>query len=133
MAPTISVSLPTYAPVKGPYAILQTAYDGGLYNTTTLLFGDPSIPGSPDTIAALETAPEPETWLLLVIGFCAIGVLADAADLNLGRNPVNAFRLDVTALLANSMRRCVNQYLQLLLRENQFHAPIPLSARRVVA
>jgi hypothetical protein len=67
----------SYAPVEGLYAILQTAYDGGLYNTTTLLFGDPSIPGSPDTIAALvaATAPEPGTWSLLVIGFCAMPFL----------------------------------------------------------
>ena len=28
-----------FAPVKGPYAMLQTAYAGGLYDSTTLLFG----------------------------------------------------------------------------------------------
>jgi hypothetical protein len=63
----------SYAPVKGPYAMLQTAYDGGLYNSSTMLFGDPSIPGSPDTIAALSgTAPEPGTMALLALGLCVI-------------------------------------------------------------
>jgi hypothetical protein len=66
-----------YAPVKGPYAILQTAYDGGLYDSTTLLFGDPSIPGSPDTIAALDAAaaPEPGTMALLAVGLCGMAPL----------------------------------------------------------
>jgi hypothetical protein len=64
-----------YAPVKGPYAILQTAYNGGLYNGTTLLFGDPSIPGSPQTIAALASSvPEPASIALLVIGLCLLMV-----------------------------------------------------------
>ncbi len=40
--------------------MLQTAYAGGLYNSTMLLFGDPSIPGSPETIAALNGAEPPE-------------------------------------------------------------------------
>jgi hypothetical protein len=65
----------TYAPVKGPYAILQTAYNGGLYNGTTLLFGDPSIPGSPQTIAALASSvPEPAAFALLAIGLCLLMV-----------------------------------------------------------
>jgi len=63
----------SYAPVKGPYALLQTAYDGGLYNSSTTLFGDPSIPGSPDTIAALSgSAPEPGTMALFSLGLCVI-------------------------------------------------------------
>ena len=63
----------SYAPVKGPYAMLQTAYDGGLYDSSTMLFGDPSIPGSPDTIAALSgTAPESGTMALLALGLCAM-------------------------------------------------------------
>ncbi len=58
----------TFAPVEGPYAILQ--YLPPDYVTTTTLFGDPSIPGSPDTIAALNdaVAPEPGTAGLLVVG-----------------------------------------------------------------
>jgi hypothetical protein len=61
----------SFAPVKGPYALLQTAYDGGLYDSSTLSFGDPSIPGSPDTLAALSgTAPEPATMALLALGLC---------------------------------------------------------------
>jgi len=65
----------SYAPLKGPYAMLQTAYAGGLYDTTTMLFGDPSIPGSPDTIAALEAAaaPEPGTMALLALGLAGLG------------------------------------------------------------
>jgi hypothetical protein len=59
-----------YAPVKGPYAILQTNYDGGLYNTSTTTFGDPSIPGSPQTLAALSSAPEPGTFFLSALGVC---------------------------------------------------------------
>ena len=63
----------SYAPVKGPYAMLQTAYDGGLYDSSTTLFGDPSIPGSPDTIAALSgSAPEPGTMALLALGLCGM-------------------------------------------------------------
>jgi hypothetical protein len=66
-----------YAPIEGPYAILQTAYDGGLYDSTMLSFGDPSIPGSPDTIAALDAAnvPEPGTTGLLATGLCGIALL----------------------------------------------------------
>lgn len=61
----------SYAPVKGPFAMLQTAYDGGLYNSSALLFGDPSIPGSPDTIRALSrTVPESGTMALLALGLC---------------------------------------------------------------
>lgn len=60
----------TFAPVDGPYAILQ--YLPPDYDTTTTLFGDPSIPGSPDAIAALTAAatPEPGTIALLVAGLC---------------------------------------------------------------
>ena len=64
----------SFAPVKGPFAMLQTNYDGGLYNTSTLFFGDPSIPGSPDTLAALgHTVPESGTLALLALG---LGVMA---------------------------------------------------------
>ncbi len=65
-----------FAPVKGPFAIQQTAWNGGLYNQSSVTFGDPSIPGSPDTISALNAvaAPEPAfAWLL------AAGVLGMAA------------------------------------------------------
>jgi hypothetical protein len=63
----------TFAPVKGPFAMLQTNYDGGLYDTRTLLFGDPSIPGSPDTLAALgHSVPESGTLALLALGFCVM-------------------------------------------------------------
>jgi hypothetical protein len=59
-----------FAPVEGPYAILQSLPPD--YVTTTTLFGDPSIPGSPDTIAALDAAaaPEPGTTGLLAVGLC---------------------------------------------------------------
>jgi hypothetical protein len=62
-----------FAPVEGPYAILQALPPA--YTTTTTLFGDPAIPGSPDTIAALAAAatPEPGTTALLVTG---LGVIA---------------------------------------------------------
>jgi hypothetical protein len=65
----------TFAPVKGPYAVLQ--YLPPDYTTTTTLFGDPSIPGSPDTIAALNgaAAPEPGTATLLVAGLCVTMLL----------------------------------------------------------
>jgi hypothetical protein len=73
----------SFAPVKGPYALLQTAYAGGLYDSTTLLFGDPSIPGSPDTVSALSAAatPEPGTMGSLAIvcfmtAFTKLGPLA---------------------------------------------------------
>ncbi len=63
-----------YAPVKGPYALLQTDYNGGLYDSSTLVFGDPSIPGSPDTLAALAgtTVPEPATLSLLALALCGL-------------------------------------------------------------
>jgi hypothetical protein len=62
----------TFAPVEGPYAVLQ--YLPPDYTTTTTLFGDPSIPGSPDTIAALNAAaaPEPGTATLLAAGLCVM-------------------------------------------------------------
>lgn len=62
----------TFAPVEGPYAILQ--YLPPDYTTTTTLFGDPPIPGSPDTIAALNAAalPEPGTATLLAAGLCIL-------------------------------------------------------------
>ena len=58
----------TFAPVAGPYAVLQ--YLAPDYTTTRVLFGDPPIPGSPDTIAALSpaAAPEPSTVTLLIAG-----------------------------------------------------------------
>jgi hypothetical protein len=60
----------TFAPVEGPWAILQSLPPN--YVTTTTLFGDPSIPGSPDTIAALgaSAVPEPGTTTLVLIGLC---------------------------------------------------------------
>jgi hypothetical protein len=66
-----------YAPVKGPYAMLLTNYDGGNYDTTTELFGDPSIPGSPDTLAALKAVPtpEPDVLELIAAGLCVIPFL----------------------------------------------------------
>ncbi|MHB8744433.1 MAG: hypothetical protein ACYC9L_15105 [Sulfuricaulis sp.] len=59
-----------YGDVKGPYAILQTPYNGGTYTGTTMLFGDPPIPGSPNTIAALALAnvPIPGAAALLASG-----------------------------------------------------------------
>jgi hypothetical protein len=62
----------TFAPVEGPYAILQ--YLPPTYTQTTTLFGDPPIPGSPDTIAALSpvAAPEPGTLVLLATGLCVL-------------------------------------------------------------
>jgi hypothetical protein len=69
----------TYAPVKGPYAMLLTNYDNGAYSSTTTLFGDPSIPGSPNTLAALgitpAPAPEPEMPELIAVGVCVIPLL----------------------------------------------------------
>jgi hypothetical protein len=65
----------SFAPVEGPWAILQ--YLGPNYTTTTTLFGDPSIPGSPETIAALEgvQTPEPGTLALVGLLLCAVPVL----------------------------------------------------------
>ena len=64
-----------FAPVDGPYAILEALPP--TYTTTTTLFGDPSIPGSPDTIAALAGAtPEPGTPALLITGFGLIALAA---------------------------------------------------------
>jgi hypothetical protein len=62
-----------FAPVEGPYAILEALPP--TYTTTTTLFGDPGIPGSPDTIAALASAaaPEPGTTALLTTG---LGLIA---------------------------------------------------------
>ena len=62
-----------FAPVEGPYAILQALPP--TYTTTTTLFGDPGIPGSPDTIAALAAAaaPEPGTTFLMTTG---LGLMA---------------------------------------------------------
>jgi hypothetical protein len=65
-----------FAPVEGPYAILQALPP--TYTTTATLFGDPAIPGSPDTIAALAAtaAPEPGTSTLLMtgLGFIALAL-----------------------------------------------------------
>jgi hypothetical protein len=76
----------TFAPVEGPYAILQALPP--TYVTTTTLFGDPSIPGSPDTIAALNSTavPEPGTAALLIIGLCvtALVLLVKARKTELG-------------------------------------------------
>lgn len=65
----------TFAPVDGPYAILQ--YLPPDYTTTTTVFGDPPIPGSPETIAALEgtALPEPNTTVLLALLLCGLPVL----------------------------------------------------------
>jgi hypothetical protein len=59
-----------FGPVDGPFAILQ--YLPPDYVNTRTLFGDPSIPASPDTIAALDAAaaPEPGTEGLLAVGLC---------------------------------------------------------------
>jgi len=64
-----------YAPVEGPYAILQALPPS--YTTTRTLFGDPGIPGSPDTIAALAAAavPEPGTTALLMTGLGLIALV----------------------------------------------------------
>jgi PEP-CTERM motif len=68
-----------FAGVEGPDAILQIPFDNGAYTGTTLLFGDPAIPGSPLTIAALAVTatPEPGTMTLMAIGlfFLATPVL----------------------------------------------------------
>ncbi len=64
-----------FAPVEGPYAILQSLPP--TYTTTTTLFGDPAIPGSPNTIAALAAtaAPEPGTTALLMMGLGLIAMV----------------------------------------------------------
>jgi PEP-CTERM motif len=65
-----------YGSVEGPWAMLLTAYDGGQYDMTTTLYGDPPIPASPDTLAALNaTVPEPGTLGLLAIGLCMTGLV----------------------------------------------------------
>jgi hypothetical protein len=58
----------TYAPVDGPDAVLQLLPPG--YTTSTIILGDPPIPGSPDTLAALGAvkAPEPSVGALMAIG-----------------------------------------------------------------
>jgi hypothetical protein len=58
-----------YAGVEGPDAISLTT--NGVNST---LFGDPLIPGSPDTLAALgnTTVPEPSTVAFLAIALCAM-------------------------------------------------------------
>lgn len=62
----------TYAPLIGPYAILQ--YLPPDYTATRILMGDPPIPGSPDAIAALKgsAAPEPATPALLGVGLAGL-------------------------------------------------------------
>lgn len=57
----------SFAPVEGPYAITQTQYDGGLYDTAATTFGDPSIPASPDTLAALNATATPEPGFLWLV------------------------------------------------------------------
>ncbi len=66
-----------FAPVDGPYAILQ--YLSPDYVNTTTLFGDPSIPGSPDTIAALDAAAAPEPGTVVLLG---VGLFVAMARLN---------------------------------------------------
>jgi hypothetical protein len=58
-----------YTGVEGPDAVSLTT--NGVNST---LFGDPLIPGSPDTLAALgsTTVPEPSTAALLAIAFLAL-------------------------------------------------------------
>jgi hypothetical protein len=55
--------------VEGPFAISLTTDGVG-----STVFGDPLIPGSPDTLAALSEAstPEPSTSVLLAIGLCSM-------------------------------------------------------------
>jgi hypothetical protein len=65
----------SFAPVEGPWAMLQ--YLPPNYTMTTTLFGDPSIPGSPDTIAALQgvQSPEPGTAALVGLLLCGAAVV----------------------------------------------------------
>jgi hypothetical protein len=73
-----------YGEVKGPYALQENknTYDVETNTYTSLgqrvLFGDPPIPGSPDTIAALNpvsSVPEVNTTSLLVGGLFLMGAL----------------------------------------------------------
>jgi hypothetical protein len=52
----------TFAPLEGPYAILQ--YLPPDYDTTTTLFGDPSIPGKPNCYSLLgfSSASAAQSW-----------------------------------------------------------------------
>ena len=63
-----------FAPVEGPYSILQTLPPA--YVSTTMLFGDPSIPGSPDTIAALAAAETPEPGYLAPVAIAFLACIA---------------------------------------------------------
>jgi len=55
----------TYAPVKGPYSVGFT--DGSNF------LGDPPIPGSPLTLAAV---PEPESYAMILAGLGLMGFVA---------------------------------------------------------
>ena len=81
-----------FAPVEGPYAIMQALPP--TYTTTTTLFGDPGIPGSPDTIAALAgtAAPEPGTIGLLMtgLGLIALALRSSVRRPSLMNNPLPA-------------------------------------------
>jgi hypothetical protein len=63
-----------FAPVEGPYSILQSLPPD--YVNTTMLFGDPSIPGSPDTIAALGGAETPEPGYLALVAIAFLACIA---------------------------------------------------------
>jgi len=58
---------------KGPYlTVLYNVADGSL----TPQFGDPLIPASPMTVAALQAVPEPASALAMVAGLLAVGAAA---------------------------------------------------------
>ncbi|HLI83107.1 MAG TPA: hypothetical protein VKV17_04270 [Bryobacteraceae bacterium] len=65
-----------FAPVEGPGAVLQ--YLPPDYSTTTIVFADPPIPASPETIAALGSTatPEPAFAGLTAVGLSGILILA---------------------------------------------------------
>jgi hypothetical protein len=72
LAPQTSVSgfsfLSSFGSVKGPYATTLT-FAGVQYTN----FGDPLIPGSPNTLKALGAVPEPSATVLLAIGLSILG------------------------------------------------------------
>lgn len=65
-----------YGSVEAPAAVLDEKYTNqGVSTGSTLNFIDPPIPGSPDTIAALNgtATPEPGTSALMIIGLGTAG------------------------------------------------------------